>query len=112
MCFTACPVTAGTEETGFSLSIAKTISADETPAGKKPGVSQGLASDCHNDYLMIPGGFNLANPAAPADNMALDRYCGERLNALPNSATSSTVCSKLAVSSSFASTVTGIRFIN
>lgn len=98
MCFTACPVTTGTEETSFSLSIARTIAVDETPAAKKPGVSQGLASDCHNDYLMIPGGFNSANPA-PEANMALDRYCGERLNALPNSVTSSTVCSKLAVSS-------------
>lgn len=84
-------MTTATEKTGFSLSLAKAV-ADGTT--NSLGTSQGLASDCNNDYLVIPGGFNSANPT-PVANMAFDRYCGERLNALPNAAASSTVCSKL-----------------
>jgi hypothetical protein len=56
-------------------------------------VSQSESVNCNNDYLVIPGGFNVGNPPVIA-NMAFDRFCGQRLNALPGSTDSTTVCSK------------------
>lgn len=58
-----------------------------------PGASQLGSLNCNNDFLIIPGGFNIGNPT-PVANMAFDRYCGERLNAIPGSTLSTTVCSK------------------
>lgn len=90
-CFTPCTVTAA----GLS---AFSVSRAETAANAAaPGVSQILVSNCNNDYVIIPGGYDPAVPLSTATNN-WDRYCGERLNPLigPNGqAASVTVCSKL-----------------
>ena len=78
------------------------ISTSSNQATTPPAAAAGLVFDvsqlgslnCNNDYLVIPGGFNVANPPAVI-NMAFDRYCGERFNALPGNGNSTTVCSKL-----------------
>jgi hypothetical protein len=88
MCVTPCAVV--TAQLAFSISTPSTIPAAIFSAG----VSQLGSLNCNNDYLVIPGAFNLGNPAPVAD-MAFDRFCGERLNALPGNAASTTVCSKL-----------------
>ncbi len=87
---TPCAVVTGQKP--FSISTPIAIPPPEDGAST-PGVSQLGSLNCNNDYLVIPGGFNLGNPAAVA-NMAFDRFCGERLNALPGNAASTTVCSK------------------
>jgi hypothetical protein len=56
------------------------------------GFSQANLGDCNNDFLIIPNGHDPALPASPAN--LRDRYCGERLNVLPKSNMSTTVCSK------------------
>lgn len=81
-----------TTQKAFSISVPITFPA--TGAGVvTPDVSQFGSLNCNNDFLVIPGGFNLGNPAG-VPNMAFDRYCGERLNALPGNTASTTVCSK------------------
>jgi hypothetical protein len=59
-------------------------------------VSQGISTDCNNDFLVIPGGFDPTNPNPnpPVNDMAFDRFCGERLNPQPLVEASVTVCSK------------------
>ncbi|EFX82587.1 hypothetical protein DAPPUDRAFT_101194 [Daphnia pulex] len=56
------------------------------------GFSQANLGDCNNDFLIIPNGHDPALSASPAN--LRDRYCGERLNVLPKSNTSTTVCTK------------------
>ncbi|XP_057368580.1 uncharacterized protein LOC130689699 isoform X2 [Daphnia carinata] len=87
LCLTPCTVV--TTQKAFSISVARTVDAAATA---RPDVSQLGSLNCNNDFLIIPGGFNIGNPA-PVANMAFDRYCGERLNALPGSTVSTTVCS-------------------
>jgi hypothetical protein len=76
------------------------ISTPSNPAIASPAqplvsdVSQLGSLNCNNDYLVIPGGFNVGNPPT-VPNMAFDRYCGEKFNALPGSNVSTTICSKL-----------------
>lgn len=90
LCLTPCSVV--TTQKAFSISVPITFPA--TGAGVvTPDVSQFGSLNCNNDFLVIPGGFNLGNPAG-VPNMAFDRYCGERLNALPGNTASTTVCSK------------------
>ena len=85
------PCAVVTTQLPFSISTPVNSANDNTP--DTSGVSQYGSLDCNNDYLVIPGGFNLGNPTAVA-NMAFDRYCGEKLNAVPGSTTSTTVCSQ------------------
>ncbi len=92
MCLTPCTVL--TTQKPFSLSTASAISAANVTGAMTTDVSQLGSLNCNNDFLVIPGGFNVGNPA-PVLNMAFDRYCGERLNALPGSPISTTICSKL-----------------
>lgn len=74
----------------FSISVANTA----LPA-QQIGVSQGPSgTDCNNDFLVIPGGFDPVNPTLLVPNMAFDRFCGERLNPRPVTGASVTVCSK------------------
>lgn len=91
MCVTPCAVV--TAQLPFSISTPIAIPAPQDGA-HTPGVSQLGSLNCNNDYLVIPGAFNLGNPA-PVANIAFDRFCGERLNALPGNAASTTVCSEL-----------------
>ncbi|XP_046638041.1 uncharacterized protein LOC124316254 isoform X1 [Daphnia pulicaria] len=56
------------------------------------GFSQANLGDCNNDFLIIPNGHDPALPNSPAN--LRDRYCGERLNVLPKSNMSTTVCTK------------------
>ncbi|EFX82500.1 hypothetical protein DAPPUDRAFT_316213 [Daphnia pulex] len=88
MCVTPCAVV--TAQKPFSISTPIAIPAPEDGA-HTADVSQLGSLNCNNDYLVIPGAFNLGNPTAVA-NMAFDRFCGERLNALPGNAASTTVC--------------------
>jgi hypothetical protein len=81
-----------TTQLPFSISTPSAIPA-ANPLVFSTGRSQLGSLNCNNDYLVIPGAFNLGNPAPVAD-MAFDRFCGERLNALPGNAASTTVCSK------------------
>jgi hypothetical protein len=87
-----------TTQKPFSISTSSNQAATTTPPAAAGGlvfeVSQIGSLNCNNDYLVIPGGFNVANPPAVV-NMAFDRYCGERFNALPGNGNSTTVCSKL-----------------
>ena len=87
LCFTTCAVTSG--QRPFSLSVAR----DRLP---NTFVSQGISTDCNNDFLVIPGGFDPTNPNPnpPVNDMAFDRFCGERLNPQPLVEASVTVCSK------------------
>ncbi|KAI9559184.1 hypothetical protein GHT06_015973 [Daphnia sinensis] len=87
LCLTPCTVV--TTQKAFSISVARTINAAATAT---PDASQLGSLNCNNDFLIIPGGFNIGNPT-PVANMAFDRYCGERLNALPGATVSTTVCS-------------------
>lgn len=87
LCLTPCTVV--TTQKAFSISVARTV---DIAATATPGASQLGSLNCNNDFLIIPGGFNIGNPT-PVANMAFDRYCGERLNAIPGSTLSTTVCS-------------------
>ncbi|KAK4010446.1 hypothetical protein OUZ56_019589 [Daphnia magna] len=91
LCLTPCTVV--TTQKAFSLSTpnAGIVSAATTTFVPVPDVSQVGSLDCNNDFIVIPGGFNIGNPA-PVPNMAFDRYCGERLNALPRNNASTTIC--------------------
>ncbi|XP_046638479.1 uncharacterized protein LOC124316526 [Daphnia pulicaria] len=89
LCLTPCTVL--TTQKPFSLSTASAISAANVTGAMTTDVSQLGSLNCNNDFLVIPGGFNVGNPA-PVLNMAFDRYCGERLNALPGSPISTTIC--------------------
>ncbi|KAI9559193.1 hypothetical protein GHT06_015982 [Daphnia sinensis] len=91
LCLTPCTVV--TTQKPFSLSTPSTLTLVNTvnASTPTPDVSQTGSLDCNNDFIVIPGGFNIANPA-PVPNMAFDRYCGERLNALPRNNASTTVC--------------------
>ena len=82
----------------FSVSTANT--KDDGLAENPPVVeSQNKASNCNNDYLIIPGGYNpVTSPLAPTN--ALDRFCGEFFNPLSAKTTSATVCCKLFASTS------------
>ncbi|XP_057368621.1 uncharacterized protein LOC130689699 isoform X3 [Daphnia carinata] len=91
LCLTPCAVV--TSQKAFSISLPITLPATGT-AATTPDVSQFGSLNCNNDFLVIPGGFNLGNPAA-VTNIAYDRYCGERLNALPGSQASTTVCTTM-----------------
>ncbi len=93
MCFTPCAVT--TTQQPFSISVARLAQSFDIPSN--PGVSQGFTGDCINDFLVIPEGFNPANPVINSIQSlirAFDRYCGERLNIIHNTDASSTICSK------------------
>lgn len=65
--------------------------ADGTAA--PAGSSQSRPNNCEKDYLVIPGGFNVGNPAT-VNNMAFDRFCGENLNALAQITATTSVCSR------------------
>lgn len=90
LCLTPCKVTS--TQKPFSISLAKAI-ADGAPLIDQ---SQLGSINCNNDFLVIPGGKNIGNPAIQTD-IAFDRYCGERLNALPGNAASTTVCSQFSI---------------
>uniref|UniRef100_A0A0P5PZ80 CUB domain-containing protein n=1 Tax=Daphnia magna TaxID=35525 RepID=A0A0P5PZ80_9CRUS len=91
LCLTPCTVV--TTQKPFSLSTpsVQTTVATTTATSLRPDVSQVGSLDCNNDFVVIPGGFNIGNPA-PVPNMAFDRYCGEKFNALPGNNASTTVC--------------------
>ncbi|XP_057368587.1 uncharacterized protein LOC130689667 [Daphnia carinata] len=91
LCLTPCTVV--TTQKPFSLSTSSSLTLVNTVnvTSPLPDVSQSGSLDCNNDFIVIPGGFNIGNPA-PVANMAFDRYCGERLNALPRNNASTTVC--------------------
>ena len=91
LCLTPCTVL--TTQKAFSVSTASIISATNVTASLTPDVSQTGSLNCNNDFLVIPGGFNVGNPVS-VPNMAFDRYCGERLNSLPGNNNSTTICSK------------------
>ena len=65
-----------------------------TRAQESSGRSQSTLSECNNDFLLIPGGFNPKPTSTPIDDPlnSLDRYCGERLNPRFSALTSVTVC--------------------
>ncbi|XP_046638525.1 uncharacterized protein LOC124316557 [Daphnia pulicaria] len=90
LCMTPCTVTA-TGSKAFSVSTAMTTPTADAVAAVKRDVSQLSSLNCNNDFLIIPEGYNIGNPTAVL-NMAFDRYCGEKLNALPANAVSTTVC--------------------
>jgi hypothetical protein len=77
----------------FSLSVARFV---QPQVGQRIDVSQFLSTNCNNDFLVIPGAYNTGNPPIETD-MTFDRFCGERLNALPGKGVSTTVCSKLLI---------------
>ncbi|XP_046638072.1 uncharacterized protein LOC124316271 [Daphnia pulicaria] len=89
LCLTPCQVV--TSQKPFSISTPTNTAAAATAQTFTPDVSQLVSLNCNNDYLVVPGGFNIGNPPAVL-NMAFDRYCGERLNALPGSTNSTTIC--------------------
>ncbi|EFX64299.1 hypothetical protein DAPPUDRAFT_305119 [Daphnia pulex] len=92
LCLTPCQVV--TSQKPFSISTATTYAVTPpvpTFTTFTPDVSQLVSLNCNNDYLVVPGGFNVGNPPAVL-NMAFDRYCGERFNALPGSTNSTTIC--------------------
>nr|CAH0104683.1 unnamed protein product [Daphnia galeata] len=89
LCLTPCTVF--TTQKAFSVSTASIISATNVTASFAPDVSQTGSLNCNNDFLVIPGGFNVGNPVS-VPNMAFDRYCGERLNSLPGNNNSTTIC--------------------
>ena len=89
---TACTVIS-TGAKAFSVSSAIAIPVPD-PVAISADVSQLGSLNCNNDFLIIPEGFNIGNPVAVA-NMAFDRFCGERLNALPGNGASTTICSEL-----------------
>ena len=89
MCLSTCAVTQA--PTAFSISAENAAAAGTLPITN--GVSQVLPTNCNNDYVVIDGGFDpTANPINAPTN-ALDRFCGEAFNVLPNVAASSSVCS-------------------
>ncbi|XP_057368588.1 uncharacterized protein LOC130689669 [Daphnia carinata] len=92
LCLTPCTVV--TTQKAFSLSTPYAViagAATITTSLPVADVSQIGSLDCNNDFIVIPGGFNIGNPA-PVQNMAFDRYCGEKLNALPRNNASTTIC--------------------
>ncbi|KAK4010451.1 hypothetical protein OUZ56_019594 [Daphnia magna] len=92
LCLTPCTVTSN--QLPFSISVASTLAVlgvQIIPAVPRPGQSQLVPLNCNNDFLVIPGGFNSGKPPS-VDGMAYDRYCGERLNALPGNGASTTIC--------------------
>nr|CAH0104686.1 unnamed protein product [Daphnia galeata] len=89
LCVTPCTVIS-TGAKAFSVSSAITIPVPD-PVAISADVSQLGSLNCNNDFLIIPEGFNIGNPVAVA-NMAFDRFCGERLNALPGNGASTTIC--------------------
>lgn len=91
LCLTPCQVV--TSQKPFSISTPTNTATAAAAQTFTPDVSQLVSLNCNNDYLVVPGGFNVGNPPAVL-NMAFDRFCGERFNALPGSTNSTTICSK------------------
>lgn len=98
MCFSPCTVTTG--QLPFSLSVPYQAAVIDpvtgviTPGVAAAGFSQILPSNCNNDYLVIPGGFDPATVAVGAIGNVLDRFCGERFTTAIGSNIQSSVCSK------------------
>ncbi|EFX82920.1 hypothetical protein DAPPUDRAFT_316208 [Daphnia pulex] len=89
LCVTPCTVTS--TQKPFSLSVARFVQPPDGNVVQTPDVSQFLSTNCNNDFLVIPGAYNTGNPPIETD-MTFDRFCGERLNALPGKGVSTTVC--------------------
>ncbi|KAK4010450.1 hypothetical protein OUZ56_019593 [Daphnia magna] len=85
LCLAPCTVTSAT--LAFSVSVPRAADGTAAPAGS----SQSRPNNCEKDYLVIPGGFNVGNPAT-VNNMAFDRFCGENLNALAQITATTSVC--------------------
>lgn len=89
---TACAVTSAPRAFSVSTSNTDAGGADGTEATDFS--AQNFPSNCNNDYVLFPGGFNpTVIPNVPTN--AVDRFCGEAFNPLYTAATTSvTVCSK------------------
>ena len=63
----------------FSVSTANTKVTGED-GSEVNGQSQNFPSNCNNDYVIFPGGYDPAVSPLNTPTNALDRYCGEVFN--------------------------------